>query len=427
MSGKIAVVHGDTRMRSLALACLLGSAAPAIVGPSLLRTPRPRSPLHCIRAAADGGAGPTSPTTRAQPPRATASSNPSSFVYHLLVEPFLTPMLRAFEPLDRGDFRWEFLVPWLEEDARMTGPEKAVVAVSFVTLAFALQLQFDPLGSVTDHLSYIAFFFSYAIGNPIAFRIIAMVASVFEIISGAVEQEWAQTSLVPVGYNVLFLFINGYYVLRWQLSQTTVQFPPTEEQLFVSCFEPLGVNRRQFRVLLRDASWHEAAGEPEVLFVQGEPLRELFVSLEGEIDIVRDGVAVASIPPYQVIGEAALLENLRTDGQTVAPARATVVAEEGAKFVSFPQEVFYKQMQEDREFAATLGFAIARTLSRKLGQAREDQQASGVALSLAREADRTAAERRRDAGDVAAEGGDGGWDGSAAQPADLSEYDVGMW
>ena len=67
----------------------------------------------------------------------------------------------------------------------MTGPEKAVVAVSFVTLAFALQLQFDPLGSVTDHLSYIAFFFSYAIGNPIAFRIIAMVASVFEIISGA--------------------------------------------------------------------------------------------------------------------------------------------------------------------------------------------------------------------------------------------------
>ena len=65
----------------------------------------------------------------------------------------------------------------------MTGPEKAVVAVSFVTLAFALQLQFDPLGSVTDHLSYIAFFFSYAIGNPIAFRIIAMVASVFEIIS----------------------------------------------------------------------------------------------------------------------------------------------------------------------------------------------------------------------------------------------------
>ena len=149
----------------------------------------------------------------------------------------------------------------------------------------------------------------------------------------------------------------------------------------MSCFEPLGVNRRQFRVLLRDASWHEAAGEPEVLFVQGEPLRELFVSLEGEIDIVRDGVAVASIPPYQVIGEAALLENLRTDGQTVAPARATVVAEEGAKFVSFPQEVFYKQMQEDREFAATLGFAIARTLSRKLGQAREDQQASGVALT----------------------------------------------
>ena len=49
------------------------------------------------------------------------------------------------------------------------------------------------------------------------------------------------------------------------------------------------------------------------------------------------------------------------------------------------------------------------------------------ALSLAAEADRTAAERRRDAGDVAADGGDGGWDGSAAQSADLSEYDVGMW
>ena len=410
-----------------ACCCLCGGAA-AYQSASLPSPPRPHAAAAAAAPAVDAAAT-LHPLVRRRAPLPLAVFEPPP--PPTLLGPISTRVRRfvyqAIEPLDRGDFRWEFLVPWLEEDARMTGPEKAVVAVSFVTLAFALQLQFDPLGSVTDHLSYIAFFFSYAIGNPIAFRIIAMVASVFEIISGAVEQEWAQTSLVPVGYNVLFLFINGYYVLRWQLSQTTVQFPPTEEQLFVSCFEPLGVNRRQFRVLLRDASWHEAAGEPEVLFVQGEPLRELFVSLEGEIDIVRDGVAVASIPPYQVIGEAALLENLRTDGQTVAPARATVVAEEGAKFVSFPQEVFYKQMQEDREFAATLGFAIARTLSRKLGQAREDQQASGVALSLAREADRTAAERRRDAGDVAADGGDGGWDGSAAQSADLSEYDVGMW
>ena len=107
-------------------------------------------------------------------------------------------------------------------------------------------------------------------------------------------------------------------------------------------------------------------------------------------------------------------------------------ARDGARCLAGPEQLF--QLADGGGLSPIVpllsilgGFAIARTLSRKLGQAREDQQASGVALSLAAEADRTAAERRRDAGDVAADGGDGGWDGSAAQSADLSEYDVGMW
>ena len=163
-------------MRSLALACLLGSAAPAIVGPSLLRTPRPRC---IIRAAADGGAGPTSPTTRAQPPRATATGDPGSFFYHLLVEPFLTPLLRAFEPLDRGDFRWEFLVPWTNKT--LSTVDKFIVCSTFIGLSFTLQTLADPGASVGVHLSYIAQFFSYAMGDPIGFRLLAVLTAVLEI------------------------------------------------------------------------------------------------------------------------------------------------------------------------------------------------------------------------------------------------------
>ena len=83
------------------------------------------------------------------------------------------------EPLDKGDFRWEFLVPW--NNKTLTTLDKFVVCSTFIGLSFTLQTVYDPGASVGVHLSYIAQFFSYAMGDPIGFRLLAVLTAVLEI------------------------------------------------------------------------------------------------------------------------------------------------------------------------------------------------------------------------------------------------------
>ena len=121
--------------------------------------------------------------------------------------------------------------------------------------------------------------------------------------------------------------------------------------LYTSCFAPLGFARGQFSRLLREASFERAGeGEMVTLCTEGEPLKELFVAVNGTVDVMMNGVVAARIPPYQVIGEASLLENLQSEGGTFhQPARATIVAEPGAAFVRWSQRSFFKLQASDPE------------------------------------------------------------------------------
>lgn len=115
-----------------------------------------------------------------------------------------------------------------------------------------------------------------------------------------------------------------------------------QEELFQNAFEPLGIQRNQFRTLLEYAEWHAVSeeSEPQVVCVEGTPLTQLHVSLEGSMGVIKGGVPVASLAPYQLMGEVALLENLRDDATPFA-ARATLVAEPGARYVSWTQASWY--------------------------------------------------------------------------------------
>jgi len=96
---------------------------------------------------------------------------------------------RAYEvlaPLDRGDFRWEFLVPWTNKTLSTT--DKFIVCSVFIGLSFTLQSVFDEGASVGVHLSYIAQFFSYAMGDPIGFRLLAVLTSILEIGGNLLEE-----------------------------------------------------------------------------------------------------------------------------------------------------------------------------------------------------------------------------------------------
>ena len=55
-------------------------------------------------------------------------------------------LYKTLEPLDKGDFRWELLVPWTNKT--LTSTDKFVVCSTFIGLSFALQTQLDPGASV---------------------------------------------------------------------------------------------------------------------------------------------------------------------------------------------------------------------------------------------------------------------------------------
>ena len=61
------------------------------------------------------------------------------------------------------------------------------------------------------HLSYVANFFSYAIGNPVGFRIIAIVGSVLEILGDIVEKQASiGTQEIPILYTLLFISVRVF-------------------------------------------------------------------------------------------------------------------------------------------------------------------------------------------------------------------------
>merc|ERR1712060_1010805 len=89
-----------------------------------------------------------------------------------------------------------------------------------------------------------------------------------------------------------------------------------EEDLFESCFKKLGFQKAQYSRVLRTATWMTAENGT-TLCIEGEELYDLFVVINGSVDAIVGGTVTAQIPPYQIIGEASLLENLQSPGGLV--------------------------------------------------------------------------------------------------------------
>uniref|UniRef100_A0A7S3JZQ0 Cyclic nucleotide-binding domain-containing protein n=1 Tax=Aureoumbra lagunensis TaxID=44058 RepID=A0A7S3JZQ0_9STRA len=280
-------------------------------------------------------------------------------------------LLKALISIDRGEFRWSFLTPWVT-DRELTLLDKIIIFTTFVILTVGLQ-HHPP--------QYVADFFSYTIGNQVGYRLISIVSSVLEIIAYDADGGLMAEDLVPDGYNIIFIIVNLYYVVRYCLNKIDAIagiLEPLEAELFERCFEPLGVGAYQYLKLLDMAEWVRVGREDDdsfsnrqALTVQGEEVEHLFCTVNGWFEVITNGQRVASIPPFQIIGEVAMLENLQSEnGQFHQAARATIVAEPGSLFVRWPHSKLYSFQKSDESFARAIRLAISRTLSHKLGSAR---------------------------------------------------------
>ena len=76
--------------------------------------------------------------------------------------------MKSLATLDRGEFRWEFLTPWVDRD--LTRTDKVIVCSTFIGLAVVAQELVEPSTALAQHLSYVATFFSYAAGDQVVGR-----------------------------------------------------------------------------------------------------------------------------------------------------------------------------------------------------------------------------------------------------------------
>jgi CRP-like cAMP-binding protein len=313
-------------------------------------------------------------------------------------------LYKTLQPLDKGDFKWEFLVPF--NNKTLTDVDKFIVCSAFIGTALSIQTLTDPGASVGVHLAYIAQFFAYAVSNPIGYRSLAVFASAFEIVGNLFEQKsfglfrsgfdipsmeqalatLNDEDLFPIFYDQLFIIINGYYVLRFFLNEeetfSTLDWSEEQATLYYEGFETLGFRPAQFTRLLKTADFKQAGLEGETLTVQGKPIYDLFVPISGEIEVRVDGARATKLPPYSLVGEASLLENLQSvNGDAHQPARATVFASPGSRYVRWPQSAFYElNKEEDSEFGYSIQLMIARALSEKLKAARLGQKEAEAKL-----------------------------------------------
>ena len=54
--------------------------------------------------------------------------------------------------------------------------------------------------------------------------------------------------------------------------------------------------------------------------MQGEPLTDVFVLIEGTLEVRVSGTLSTILPPFQLVGEASLLENLQSPGGSLQQA-----------------------------------------------------------------------------------------------------------
>ena len=63
--------------------------------------------------------------------------------------------LKSLATLDRGEFRWEFLTPWVDRD--LTRTDKVIVCSTFIGLAIVSQELIEPSTALAQHLSSVSY------------------------------------------------------------------------------------------------------------------------------------------------------------------------------------------------------------------------------------------------------------------------------
>jgi CRP/FNR family cyclic AMP-dependent transcriptional regulator len=93
---------------------------------------------------------------------------------------------------------------------------------------------------------------------------------------------------------------------------------------------------------------------------EGGPLDSLFIVLDGELDVTKGNLGIATLSAGEVVGEMSLLDS--------RPPAATVTATGEAAVFAVPRRSLRAKLERDTEFAARFYRALCVFLANRLGR-----------------------------------------------------------
>lgn len=141
--------------------------------------------------------------------------------------------------------------------------------------------------------------------------------------------------------------------LIWERRQ--VRFSDEEQELYGTLFRQF--SPVEFMKLLRLGRWVDAA-PGDTLAIQDEPVAEVKLIYNGEVEVERDGTVVATSRDGAMIGEISFLQG--------GPATATVRVLRPTRYVAWGQEDLRRMMRRNPTMDVALRTVFSLDLTRKL-------------------------------------------------------------
>jgi CRP-like cAMP-binding protein len=173
----------------------------------------------------------------------------------------------------------------------------------------------------------------------------------------------------PIIWNLLFIVINAYWVVKILLERRPPRLTPDERKLYDFTFR--SCTPRQMLQILALAEWKSAAHN-ELLVEAAHPLDRLMVIVNGTALLQSNGSTLALLSDGDFVGEMSYLSRKNPT--------ARVVARGNVRFVSWKQSELKKLFDKRVDLQAALQGVIGLNLIEKLTTALQQapQQAPDI-------------------------------------------------
>ena len=161
--------------------------------------------------------------------------------------------------------------------------------------------------------------------------------------------------LAPIYWNVLFIGLNLYWIVRLLLERRPVRLSEEEQDLCRLVFGT--ITPREMINLLKLGEWRQA--EPDECFIaHGSTLDALMLIHSGRACVEKDGRQLQDLNPGQFIGSISFI--------TDETAPTNIVALEPTRYVCWPKSTLKSYLTKNPELHAAIQATLSIDLTKRL-------------------------------------------------------------